>query len=810
MAQPNHGSKPQGTPKKIIGIVVDNQGESLPYANIALYKNTPEGERLIKGVATNDIGEFELTVMRAGQFILKIDFLAFQQQVIKVDVENPTTDLGKIALTTGNIDLEEVTVQGERTTMQLALDKRVFTIGKDLTNTGNSASEILDNIPSVEVDIDGNVSLRGSQNVRVLVDGKPSGLVGLDGTSALRQMQGNLIEKVEVITNPSARYDAEGEVGIINIVLKKEKKKGVNGSFEVKTGWPHNHGISYNLNYRRKKVNLFSSFGFDYRKNPGFGDMYREFTNEGITSITETDRTHERGGLSNNLRLGMDYFINKTNTLTGAFLFKHSNGNNTANITYKDFDNLQDYENGNWAESYRADDEKEVKQDYELNLVHEKKFKKKGHTWTSDFKWMRGDDTENNEIIESYNYNETSNIDIVSNIEDQQSFIFQSDYVQPLKKDGKFEAGIKGSFRTIINDYLGQTKGNTATEFTTIDGLDNEFQYQENIYAAYASFGNKWKKLSYQFGLRVEISDINTKLLNDNYENPRNYIDPFPTAHFSYTVTEKSSLQLSYSRRLSRPGFRSLLPFFTYSDDRNRFSGNPNLNPEYTHSTELGHLHQWDKGSILTSVYYRYRTGVIERLTAADTENNGTFTLPFNISTQHAVGIEFNWNYSPTKWWRLNTNFNLFRSQSKGKIDSVDLVIHNLENLNFDTNQDLSAENLSWMSRVSSKWSIKKKLDIQTSFNYRAPVNYIQGKIKARYNWDIGASTDVLKGKGTLTFNIRDVLNSRKRIGKTIAENYYSDFEFQWRSRQFSLSFVYRLNQKKKRGGGRPGGYNQG
>lgn len=764
----------RGNLPEIKGVILDPDGEVLPYAAVSIYNSADSS--MAKGAATDIDGKFSIP-LKPGNYYLKVSFLSFKEKVVSnIELTDQGKDLGSISMKADGQVMEEVVVQAEKSTVELKLDKRVFNVGKDLSSSGSNASQILENVPSVSVDVDGNVSLRGSQNVRILIDGKPSGLVGTGSTDALRQLQGSLVESVEVITNPSARYDAEGEVGIINIVLKKEKRDGVNGSFEVNAGYPANHGASYNLNYRKKWVNLFSSVGVSYQRRPGHGSQYQTFDNGDTSYVFETIREHERGGVAGNARIGSDFFLNDKNTLTVSGLYKYSDGNNFADLVYKDFDS----DGSQTGETTRRDDENEVQYDIEANISYRKTFTKKGQLWTIDAKFIDADDTEKSDITEQSDTSETPLLQRTSNTEDERNYLFQTDYIHPFGKDGKLEVGLKSTFRVIENDYsVEQDKG--TGEFTILDGFNNFFIYNENIHAAYLMAGNKSGKFSYQGGVRAEFSDIKTELVETGDVNPRQYLGFFPSAHLSYELPENNTMQVSYSRRLSRPRFRELLPFYGFSDSRSFFSGNPNLNPEYTNSFELGHLKYWEKGSLLSSVYYRLRTDVVERIRTADSTGFAT-TFPVNLSEQNAIGIEFNFSWDIAKWWKLTGNINFYQAVTDGEYEG----------------QKLHSETYSSVSRASSKFKAGK-YDIQISGNYEAPQNTTQGRNKSQYSLDGGVTRDVLKGNGTITLNCRDIFNTRRRRFVTDTETLHTEGEFQWRSRQITLSFIYRLNQKKDR-----------
>ncbi len=769
-----HYQKQQPEMPAISGTITDKKGTAIPYASVAVYNSLDS--TLVTGAATDDKGKFFI-LAKPGNYFLKITFLSYQEKIIpKVQLTKEGIDIGTITLKQGTITLDEVKIKEKKYFMELELDKRVFNVGKDIENIGSNAAEILDNVPSVSVDVDGNVSLRGSENVRILIDGRPSGSIGVNSSEALRQLQGNMIESIEVITNPSARYDAEGEVGIINIVLKKERRQGLNGFFEATGGYPERYRGTFSLNYRKKGINLFTSYGIYYRNTPGSGFSRQEFFGDSIYSY-ERLREHTRGRLSHTLRLGTDMFFDEHNTLTISGKFKYSNGTNDALLTYLDYDSNDVLTNT----VTRTEEENEKKQDMDIEINYLKTFSQKGRKWTVDLQWEQDDDRELAELFEKDDIGSTPVTQRSSNTEDAEKWLFQTDYIHPFGKHGKFETGLKSTLRIINNDYLVEEQAADESWFALTD-FDNNFIYKENIHAGYLMGGNKISRFSYQLGLRIEYSDITTELTRTNVANHRTYSGLFPNVHTSYEIDSTNTLQLSYSRRISRPRFRHLLPFFTFSDSRIFFSGNPDLDAEHTNSFELGHLKYFENGSMLSSIYYRHRTGLIERITTVDS-SGFTSIFPINLSTQNAFGLEFNINYDLSKWWRLNGSFNFYRAITDGKYES----------------QDLNSDTYSWSTRGSSKITLFKKVEFKVSFRYHAPRETTQGKRLAMYNLNTGLSLDILKGNGTIIFSVKDLLNTHKWRSITYGENFNSESEFQWHSRQFRLSFTYRLKQKKQR-----------
>lgn len=763
----------------ISGLVADEAGAPIPYANVALHLAADSA--LVQGTATDINGAFSLQA-EPGRYYLRVTFLSYAPALVSgVTVANNPVPLGTITLKENMVSLDAVDITAERSTVELKLDKRVFNVGKDLANSGATASEVLDNVPSVTVDVEGNVSLRGSQAVRILIDGNPSGLIGNSPAAALRQLPANTIERVEVITNPSARYDAEGEVGIINIVLKKEKRKGINGSIDASAGWPHDHAFAFNLNLRIKKFNLFASAGVNYRKSPGGGWYNTTYTGDSAYYF-ETTREHARGGFGQNFRLGSDFFLSKHNTLTVSGVFSNSRGLNDARVVFEDFNN----ERVLTQTVVRTEEEEEIRQTREVNLNHSKTFAEKDREWSTQFRYYERLDNELADLAQQSSNDASDLLQRTSNREDEQSFLFQTDYVDPFGNDGKWETGVKATLRTINNDYLVETRPNEASGWTVYRDFDNALEYIENIYAAYAMAGNEVGRFSWQGGLRLEYTDIRTELKKTNETNPRSFLNLFPSAHLGYELDSLNTLQLSYSRRVSRPGFWNLIPFTGFSDNRTFRSGNPDLNPEFTHSVEAGHLFRNKGTSLLSSVYYRYRAGAIYRIMLPDSTGFTRF-YPINLDRNWSIGWESNINLEPADWLKLNAFINLYYVNSYGTYEEL----------------ELAAEAFSMTARGSAKLSVSPTTDAQISYDYRAPRNSPQGFARSMTAIHLAASRKLMRNKATLTFSVRDLLNTRKRRAEVTTDVFYQEGEYQWRSRQLVLSFNYRIDDGGNGGSGK-------
>ena len=773
------------------GKIVDADTQApLEFATISLFSKIDT--TLITGGLTEPDGTFAIKA-KIGQMYALLEYISYEPQKVDVIIDRDairsgsrSIDLGTITLALSGIALDNIEIRAEKSETQFSLDKRVFNVGKDLANQGGSAEDILDNVPSVTVDIEGAVSLRGSEGVRILIDGKPSGLANQDNANGLRSIPANLIESVEVITNPSARYEAEGMAGIINIVLKKDKGSGFNGSFDVSAGYPNQSGIGANVNYRKDKVNWFANYGLRHRTGPGNGRSFLRQERETDIFFQEAIRQNERSSLSNSIRFGIDYLPSEKETLTGAFLYRRSDENNFGSLTYNEF--IDNFPENLVTTTLRTDDETEDESNLEYSVNYKKEYSSRKHTLEATIQYQDNIESEGSDFLEQ---SDVFVGDAIPNLvqrsdndESQKQWLFQLDFNKPVGKDGSFELGARTSLRSINNDYLVQQEEDGTLQ--KLIGLSNNFNYDENVHAVYSIYGNKANKFSYQFGLRAEYSDILTELLETNEVNPRDYFNFFPSSFLNYELSEGSTIQTSYSRRIRRPRFFDLNPFFTFSDSRNTFSGNPNLDPEFTDSYEINYISYSDNVTISGGLFYRHTTDVIQRILEFN-EDGTTNRLPQNLATGDDIGVELTFQYSGLKWLRLNGNANFYQQEVNGQ----------------NVNDTFQSNTTTWNTRWTSRFTFWQGSDLQLRFNYRAPRETVQGRSNSVATLDLGWSKDVLGKQGTLTLSVRDLFNSRRRQGETIGENFFQESEFQWRARTATLSFNYRINQKKKRGGQR-------
>ncbi|SMC52659.1 outer membrane beta-barrel family protein [Cellulophaga tyrosinoxydans] len=789
-----YAQRPQEVnPIKITGTVLEQDtNQPLEYATLVL--QSIDNPSKISGGITDANGKYEVEA-QPGKYNVSIEYIGYKTYKLPNQNLTKSIDLGITKLAPDVAELEGVEVVGEKTTVEIRLDKKVYNIGKDLTNSGANISDALNNVPSVTVDVDGAISLRGNENVRILINGRPSALAGFGSTDALRQLPADAIEKVEVITSPSARYDAEGTAGILNIILKKEKTLGFNGSINTTIGYPTSSQINSNLNLRTDKFNIFNTLGYSYREAPGNGLFDNTYVNGTYDRIIE-DRDINRLDKGYNGNLGIEYFITDKSSITASVFGRISDESDiTDNDSKRFIDNILT------NQTFRKEDEKQDDNSVQVSLNYINNFNDNGHKLTSDFQYSKNTE----DLLTRINENNTvPNNDLLAreNIyqnEIQNEYLFQADYVLPMG-DAQFEAGYRGNFEQTITDYQLDTLNQNSGQFETNLDLTNKFTYDENVNAFYSQYGNKFGKFSFLLGLRLENTQLKGKVESEydiealqeilgsevdlNFD--KNYLGLFPTFNMTFELNEMESITLGYNRRINRPRGRFINPFPSRSSRTNVFQGNPDLDPAYANAYDLGYLKRWEKLTLTSSIYYQKETNSFERVQeeTGQTTSDGISiirSIPINLSTNERIGAEAGVLYNPTKWLRLNGSFNFFQFETDGIFNNV----------------DYGAKNTSWFSRFSSKITLPSKIDWQTNFFYRGPSENSQTKNKGIAFTSMAFSKDVFSDKGTITFNVSDLFNSAKRRSYTETAFFTSDSEFQWRVRQFTLGFVYRFNQPK-------------
>ena len=764
----------------LTGKVIDQETQQpLEYATITL-KNARFPDRLQGGI-TNEEGIFNFEIF-PGRYTITTEYISFEKDIKEGVVLRESKDIGIIELGMEVNSLNEVELVAERTEVEIRLDKRVYNVGKDITVRGGSVSDVMDNIPSVSVDVEGNISLRGNDNVRILINGKPSGLVGLSGPDALRQLPAESIERVEVITSPSARYEAAGTAGILNIILKREELAGFNGSFILNGGTPTTYGGSASLNWRNKKLNIFSTTSYNDGQSLGGGVFNSEYFNgDQPSTFTNETRDYNRNRERFFINLGAEYFFDDNTSLTlSAFTRTSNNGSNNTTI-------IEDTDaSGNILNRlgrYQDETEKDNSSQFTANFT--KKFNDKGHELVIEFQSEESSEDESDFADNTNVFDQTSSTE-----EKQKRQLLQIDYVYPIDENTQFEAGFRGNYSQQDTDYqVFDINGNVRTLNTN---LTNYLGFTQNVNAAYTQYGKKIEKFSYLLGIRME----NTKIIIDqrtaDIYKEKNYTDWFPTLNLSYEFNEKENITLGYSRRIRRPRSWSLNPFQSLTSLTFFRQGNPDLDPSYANSFDVGYLKRWDKFTLNGSVYYSTSKQVITRITEATgtivrVSDDPVIDVPalrstsINLAENNRTGTEFTLTYSPKRQVRISGNFNIFNSETIGTYE----------------NQVLDAEIVSWFARINASFPLPFGITTQLRTFYRGPSATAQTETQGILSMSGAINKDLFNKKGTLSFRASDIFNSRRRKSTTLTENFTNYTEFQWRQPTYIFTFTYRINENK-------------
>jgi len=778
---------------ELTGKVIDASMDfPLEYASVSA-KSIEDGS-IINGGVTNREGMFSIKLEK-GTYDLEIEYISFEVKYISNFTIDKDTDLGTIKLRAKAGELGEVTVVAETTQVEVRLDKKIYTVGKDLTTAGGTVSDALGNVPSVTVDIDGAISLRGNNNVRILINGKPSSVAGFGDQDVFQQLPAEAIESVEVITSPSARYDAEGTAGIINIILKREKTLGFNGSIRGTLGDPKNTGAFIDLNLRTDNFNVFTSLGYTDRTRPGNAFFDTEFSNPELdfNRIIEV-REYNRNGQNYNVNAGAEYFIDDMSSVTASLFARlGDDGDVTTNTNSRFVDGIEN------STTVRIENELEDDESFQYSMNYEKRFDKENrdHKLTADIQYSSSNETKTGIINENQILPSDSLVAFQDNLETEKrdSYLIQADYVKPMG-DAQFEAGFRGDYSDQSQGFLVQRQNLETGNLEIDEFVSSDFDFQQNITAVYTQYGNKFDKFSFLLGLRYEQTQLKgttTPLVPENFDRnfdfDKNFGGFFPTVNLVYELGEDENVTLGYNRRINRPRSWFLNPFPSQSSRVNVFQGNPDLDPSFANAFDLGYLKRWEKLTLTSSIYYQRETDAFERVerdTGRRTEEDNiqiNENIPINLSSEERYGAELGILYNPTKWLRTNLSFNYFRFQSEGSFEGI----------------EYGATNESYFGRFSSNVILPWKIQWQTNAFYRGPRVNAQTETDPIASIDLAFSKDFLKDDNlTISLNVRDLFNSRKRDQFTIAENFTSNSSFQWRVRQVTATVVYRFNQQKR------------
>ena len=778
---------------------VEDGSKAIEAATISLLRS--KDSSLVKVLVSDKAGKFEFDSPKPGKYLVMVTAVGFARNytpTFEINESSNGVDLKNITLTTQSKDLKAVTVAASRPMVEQKIDRTVLNVEASVTNGGANALEVLEKAPGVQVDKDGNISLKGKQGVIILLDGRPSYLSGQDLANMLRGMQASQLDQIEIMTNPPAKYDASGNAGVINIKTKKNKVKGFNGNLNLSAGqgsyFKSNSGI--NMNYRNGKVNIFGNYNVGRNNNFQQLDIYRRYLNDdkSTNAIFEQSSFMKRRNMNNNLKVGMDYFLNKKTTLgvviSGFYNPSSQIGNNTSYL--KDPHGITD------SIVQASTNVHEVWKNGSINLNLRHQYDSTGRELTIDLDRILYRSTSDQDFMNStFNgswakkYDEQLMGDLPGNID---IYSARVDYTLPMKKGLKLDMGVKSSY--VINDskanYFEMVGGSWQPDYTKI----NYFEYKENVNAAYVSMNKQLnKKWGMQAGLRFE----NTNYHGHQYGNPtqvdssfrNSYTNLFPTMYVSYGANKSNQFGLSFGRRIDRPAYQDLNPFMFFIDKYTYGSGNPFLKPQYSNNIELTHIY---KGKFTTTINYgktsNFMTETFDQEQKANGENGyATIVRKGNLGKRQSAGIAFTAQVPVAKWWNAmiytNVNYNKFSGIIYGEY--------------------LEREATNFMVNMNNQFKFKKGWSAEVSGWYRSKGVEGQIMIQPMGQLAAGVSKQIIKGKGSVRFNVRDILYTQMPKGSINFESTQARFKNYRDSRVATLSFTYRFgkplngnNQRKK------------
>lgn len=781
---------------KLQAVIVDGETNQVIIGASAALTQTSTN-KYIKGAQSNLEGLIELNDIDYGDYSLRVTFVGMQDVLntaVKIN-KTSTLDLGRIVMKADGATIQNVVVEGRAADMQLGIDKKIFDVSQSLVSVGGSASDVLQNVPTIQVDSDGSVSLRGSSSVKILIDGKESAMAGSDIASFLQSLPANSIAKVEVVTNPSSKYDAEGQSGIINLVLKKDLRTGLNGSVTATGGSYDNYSGGLNLNYRDRKFNYFGGYNYARRVSPGssFNDNTQLIDGQ-VTELSERSISNTKNNRKNNshtLRFGTDFYAAPKTTLSLGANVSIRDNDRRSDIDYTYF-NIPAYGSSSVRNTQQYEDDLGV----DVTFDFKQELKREGEEITANITYGNDKEDGTNDYYQTYASGRDPLQRNNTTSERGTNWNFQADYVLPFGENHKLEAGARSILRNSEDSQWSELMNYTTQEFRPDYQVSNDFEMKHSVHALYMNYQRMLtEKLGVQVGMRGEQTNLKTKYYNLDPDAPadekvtpgkQDFFRVYPSVFLSYELGQSGDkLQLSYTRRVQRPRGWQVNPFLNISDETNYRQGNPDLLPEDIHAFELSYAKFYDKWNFITSAYYRQVSDMTSPFLRDPAEiaevvgdnSNVTYSRWENVATQDAAGFELISKVNIFPWWDATVNANVFYNNIKPYAD-------------FDASR---TENFSWNGNINTNVKFAKATSMQIRADYRAPQDRLQGRMNAMTGVDIALRQDVLKGKGTVMFNVRDAFNTRKFSMENYLPGQLIKMDHRWMKRTFNLTFTYRF-----------------
>lgn len=766
----------------ISGKIVDFTTQNpMGYANVALFSVSDSS--VVTGTVTEMDGTFKLEKVRFGQFFLVANFMGFKRDTISginISPRKMAHDVGTIELHSTTENLEAVEIVAEKELIEYQIDKKVINVSQDIMAEGGSAITALENTPSVQVDIDGNVSLRGSSSFTVLIDGRPS---ILEGSDALQQIPAGNIETIEIITNPSAKYDPDGVAGIINVVLKEKIEKGFNGVINATVSSDNSLRTDFLLNYRYNKFNFFVGADYNDRRRNGSRNSINETYSEDTTYFRNSFGDRDRGRAGYGVRGGFDYYLSDMTTigLQGRTGYYEFNGESTSH--------LEVYSNPVTTDEYTFSetDSKRSGNYNNATLTFQHKFDDFGHQLDglAYYSTRDGEDYDDQREFatdDSWNPINDQPYKIRTTETDTDTELrFKLDYTKPIGEEGKFEAGAQARIEEETETYVFNDWNYDDDGWQENTLFSNDMDFKRDIFSGYGIYSNTWNSIGYQLGLRSEYTYREIK--NQKAQEPSliDRWDYFPSIHLSNSFENKDQIMASYTRRIDRPRGWFLDPFITYIDQYNYRQGNPNLEPEYTDSYEISYIKRIPASMISVEGYYRVTNNKITRIRTL--QEDGSFLHTFsNINNDYSLGGELMLRSDPTEWLNITVSGNLYHYQIEGSIDDL----------------DVDTESLNWNSRLNAIIKLPKDFKIQLNGMYNGPTVTVQGESEGFFMTNAAIKKDFFSKHLSMTASVRDIFGTAKHEFTSTGESFYSYDYYDRESPIFSLALSWKINNYKK------------
>ncbi|RPA70462.1 TonB-dependent receptor [Cyclobacteriaceae bacterium YHN15] len=768
------------------GKVTDREsGDPMEFANIALLN--PNDSSMVTGIMSELDGTFTID-SEMGEFLLRIGFMGYESAFKSISVgDKSVLNVGNIRIRTDATNLQEVIVEGVTSMFESDIDKRTYNVENSIVAEGATATELLETLPSIQIDDEGGISMRGSGNILIYINGRPSNLSGDDAESILAQFPANSIKSVELITNPSSRYDAAGVGGIINIVLKKNEKTGLNGQANVSVGTRDKYQAGVNMNYGTGIVNIYGSYNYQNRRLFREGEGLRQSFLPSTSPFLDQDNYGERVDVNHLVRTGID--VNFTENKTLGFYVQGNFRDRTAfnQLNQRNENSLRQLD----SLFVRNTDDSRQSYNIETGLNYTWEIDTLGHRLFTSVSYSYDDRIQeeiyDQQFFDQFNQEVPTNRLLQINERPQSSnfYVLQLDYEKPFSNGGKLESGLKGTFGEWDRgqDFF---QGDASTEFIPErnDFFSDGFNFKEDVYAAYLNYRNRIGKLGYQGGLRGEYTE--TRSIQERNQNvvTNNYFNLFPSLYFSYDLGEEEEFTANFSRRISRPNIWALAPIFRVSDLFNLSVGNPFLQPELTNSYEVGYMKGWEKYLLNATVYHRFSTDILTRVIRLDDDNVAIQTRE-NANSRSSTGFEMVNQIQVTQWFDATLTGNIFYSEIIG--DNIEAGFNN--------------SNLSWTVALLGNMAIPNFATVQIQGNYRGPIVLPQGEIEPMWGINAGIRKNIMNNRATVSLNVSDIFNTRIFRIKTEDRNFVQNNMFNRETRIGTLSFTYRFGGFKDRNG---------